>query len=397
MNYEISQNELRQRQQRVLAEVEQLGGKALVLFGSTAIFYLSKFAFIPTERPMSLVLQSDGSSVLFVPRLELEHAEEHASVDRVVSYPEYPSDVHPMQRFVHLLTELGLQSSTLVVDGDGYSSSWGYRGPRLSQALPQAKIIPGGGEIIENLRMIKTPEEIALIRESCRWGNLAHVLLQEYSLPGRTENEISMRATMEATMTMMKTMGKNYRPVSFGGTGASAGFRGQIGPNSAFPHAMNINATLKPGDNLVTGAGARVFGYGSELERTMFVGEPSAEQQRFFDLMVELQDICFAAIKPGHPCSEVDVEMRRFYEEHDLWPYWRHHVGHALGLLGHEAPFLDMGDQTIIQPGMVFSVEPGIFVMGLGGFRHSDTLVVTDTGIELLTYYPRDLASLICG
>ena len=396
MNYEISQNELQQRQQAVLAEVGQRGGAALVLFGSTEIFYLSKFAFIPTERPMSLVIKSDGSSLLFVPRLEHEHAEENAFVGRVVSYPEYPSDVHPMQRFVQLLTELGLANSTLVVDSDGYSSSWGYHGPRLSEALPQAKIVPGR-DIIENLRMIKTPEEIALIRESCRWGNSAHVLLQEYSLLGRTESEISMRASMEATMTMMKTMGKNYRPVSFGGTGASAGFRGQIGPNSAYPHAININATLQVGDNLVTGAGARVFGYGSELERTMFVGEPSAEQRRFFDLMVELQDICFAAIKPGHSCSEVDVEMRRFYEEHDLWPYWRHHVGHALGLLGHEAPFLDIGDQTIIQPGMVFSVEPGIFVMGLGGFRHSDTLVVTETGIELLTYYPRDLASLICG
>ncbi len=396
MNYEISQNELQRRQRAALAEVERRGGSALVLFGSTEIFYMSKFAFIPTERPISLIIRGDGHRTLFVPRLELEHAEEYAAVDRVAAYPEYPSDVHPLLRLVKLLTELGLERSTLVVDSDGYGSPQGYHGSRLSEALPQAKLV-FGKDIIENLRMIKSPEEIDLIRESCRWGNLAHVLLQEYSLPGRTENEVSMRASMEATMTMMKTLGRNYRPVGLGGTGASAGFRGQIGAHSAFPHSMNINAVLRPGDNLATGAGAQVFGYHSELERTMFVGEPSSEQRHFFDLMLQLQDLCFASIKPGQPCAVVDQEMRRFYEEHNLWPYWRHHVGHALGLLGHEAPFFDIGDHTIIHPGMVFSVEPGLFVMGLGGFRHSDTLVVTEAGIEMLTYYPRDLESLICG
>jgi len=86
-----------------------------------------------------------------------------------------------------------------------------------------------------------------------------------------------------------------------------------------------------------------------------------------------------------------------FYEKHSLWDYWRHHTGHALGLLGHEAPFFDVADDTVIKPGMVFSVEPGLYVMGLGGFRHSDTILVTETGIEMLTYYPRDLESLICG
>jgi len=86
----------------------------------------------------------------------------------------------------------------------------------------------------------------------------------------------------------------------------------------------------------------------------------------------------------------------RFFDEHGLMPLWRHHTGHALGLLGHEAPFFDVGDDTIIEPGMIFSVEPGIYVNGLGGFRHSDTLAVTETGIEMLTYYPRGWDNLIC-
>ena len=86
---------------------------------------------------------------------------------------------------------------------------------------------------------------------------------------------------------------------------------------------------------------------------------------------------------------------RAYFDEHDLWPHWRHHTGHAIGLRYHEGPFLDSGDHTEIRPGMVFTVEPGLYSPELGGFRHSDTVLVTDDGIEILTYYPRDLASLI--
>jgi len=113
-----------------------------------------------------------------------------------------------------------------------------------------------------------------------------------------------------------------------------------------------------------------------------------------FDHMVALQDIAFEGIKPGARCSDVDRAVRVYYDEHGLWDYWKHHVGHCIGLRYHEGPFLDIGDDTVIKPGMVFTVEPGLYAAGLGGFRHSDTVAVTETGIEFLTYYPRDLDSL---
>jgi len=192
-------------------------------------------------------------------------------------------------------------------------------------------------------------------------------------------------------------LGKSYSAQSSSRSGASAGFRGQIGANSALPHAITINAVLKKGDVLVTGAGASVAGYGSELERTMFVQEVSEEKKRFFTHMRATQEIAFDAIRPGKKCSDVDKAVRAYFDQHNLWEYWRHHTGHALGLLGHEAPFFDIGDDTVIEPGMVFSVEPGLYVPGLGGFRHSDTIVVTETGIEFVTYYPRELQDLITG
>ena len=88
------------------------------------------------------------------------------------------------------------------------------------------------------------------------------------------------------------------------------------------------------------------------------------------------------------------MAVRAYYEKHDLTDYWRHHTGHAIGSRYHEGPFLDRGDQTELKPGMVFTIEPGLYHPQIGGFRHSDMVVTTEDGIEIMTYYPRDLDSL---
>ena len=126
----------------------------------------------------------------------------------------------------------------------------------------------------------------------------------------------------------------------------------------------------------------------------MVVGEASEEVRSTFDHMLALQETAFEAMRPGARCADVDRAVRAYFEKHDLMPNWKHHSGHAIGLRYHEAPFLDSGDPTVLQPGMVFTVEPGLYVPNLGGFRHSDTVLITDGGIEIMTYYPRDLASL---
>jgi Xaa-Pro aminopeptidase len=110
--------------------------------------------------------------------------------------------------------------------------------------------------------------------------------------------------------------------------------------------------------------------------------------------MLALQETAFSALKPGNHCCDVDRAVRTYYEQNNLMPYWKHHSGHAIGLRYHEGPFLDLGDETVLKPGMVFTVEPGLYVPELGGFRHSDTIVITDDGMDILTYYPRDLDSL---
>jgi Xaa-Pro aminopeptidase len=363
-----------------------------VLFDPHHVSYYTGFAFVPTERPIAFALAAGGRGGMLVPRLEVEHAQANTAVQEVAHYDEYPGERHPLQSLLDLLGALGIDGSALGADEDGYPWVLGYRGPTLSELTgsPPAGI----GDLVEDQMAIKSAAEIALLRESAKWANLAHTLLQRYTRPGLTETEVSQRASSEAAFAMLDAIGPIYRGQSMWFDGAAAGYRGQIGRNAAIPHALAGNIAFREGDVLVTGATAPVWGYHSELERTMVIGAPSGEQKRLFEHMVALQDLALEAIRPGVRCSEVDVVVRAYYEEHGLWGNWRHHVGHAIGLRYHEGPFLDRGDETEIRPGMVFTVEPGLYAAEVGGFRHSDTVAVTEYGIEWLTYYPRDLESL---
>lgn len=379
------------RQQRLVAHLNEQMLSGAVLFDNYYISYYAGFAFIPTERPMAFVINAAGERALFVPRLELELAQSVAQVDRVAHYAEYPSIPHPSEVLTDLLQEMDI-GDTIGVDSDGYPWILGYQGPDLStQTGATVKRIAG---FVEAQMAVKSKAELALIRESCKWGNLAHRLLQKYTKVGITETEVSMRASQEATLALIETMGSLYRAQSMFSPGASAGYRGQIGRNAAIPHALTTNASFLEGDVLVTGAGCAMWGYHSELERTMIVGTPSDEQRHFFQHAKVAQEVAFDAMKAGVKCSAVDQAVRDYYEEHDLMPYWKHHTGHAIGLRYHEGPFLDIGDHTVLEPSMVFTVEPGLYVENMGGFRHSDTVAIAEDGIEMMTYYPRDLESL---
>ena len=163
---------------------------------------------------------------------------------------------------------------------------------------------------------------------------------------------------------------------------------------SAIPHSIATKRPMKEGDVLVTGGGADVGGYSCELERTMILGEPTPKQRRYFEIMLKAQEEAFKAFKPCAKCSSVDEAATKAFVKAGFSKLMRHHTGHGLGLEGHEPPWLDIGSDTVLKPGMVLSCEPGIYEPGFGGFRHSDTVLITEDGAEIVTYYPRDLDSL---
>ncbi len=391
MRLSIPESEIKSRQSKFFSSLQEKGIDGAILFSVTDIFYLTGFNFRPSERPIAFFIDPRENTHLLIPHLEKEHAEEYAYVQNVHYYPEYPGLRHPMDYLKKSLMDAGFQNKVIGLDIEGYSSPKGYQGSKVRDLIDAQQFISIKGWV-EGFRQIKSNNEIELIKESCRWGNLAHRLLHKYSKVGLSEIEISGRATLEATTTMIETLGKEFLPY---GEPTHAFYRGQIGQHSYFPHSQTQNLILKKGDNVVSQSESTVWGYRSELERTMFVGEVSKEQEKYYRLVQQAQKIAVDSIKPGQPFSFVEKNVRDFYKENNVEHLTRHHTGHNIGLLNHEAPFFDLGDERVMQPGMVATVEPALYVENIGGFRNSDTILITDDGFEFLTYYPRDLESLI--
>jgi Xaa-Pro dipeptidase len=386
----IPDEEYAARREAVLAGMDAAGIESLVIFYPARIAYLTGFHHVPTERPIVLLLGPEDYWGLVVPAVEKEHAESVPGIESVEVYFEYPGDRHPMHRVVEVLRSEGVDPRRVGADHDGVVPHWGYRGPRLSDLLEAQPV--DAEMLVESLRRIKSGNELACIQFSCERACRAHRRMQDRIKPGLTEMECYQPALVESLGEMIHEL-PGWRPRGFDGTGLTAMFVG--GRSTAMPHGFVQGHGIAAGDVLVSGASADVDGYLSELERTMIVGEPTPAQAEAFQAMLALQARAIEQLRPGAQVSDVELEVlklaRELGHEQDL----RHHVGHSIGLEGHEAPFLDRGDDAICEEGMVFTVEPGIYVPALGGFRHSDTVCVTAEGSRVMTQYPSKLEELV--
>jgi Xaa-Pro dipeptidase len=387
----IPAGEFESRRERLLRHAVDRGLSGVVLFDQHYIRYFANLGFLATERPVAFIAGVAGDLAVFVPEFEVERVRAETDYDRVESYREYPGREHPMRILARVLVDLGIRDA-IGADQNGYPGILGYAGPSLSD-VTGASVTLLSAEI-EQMLVRKSEAELALIRESARWCGEAHRLLQQYTRPGATEADVSLRVAHDATLAMLDALGDSFGGQLASSDGVSAGYRGQIGRRSAWAHAIAHNIEFAAGDVLVSETAAPVWGYNAELERAMVIGTPTGEMRRLFDHTVAAQQVAFDALRPGVTCADVDRAVLAYFEANDLLPYWRQHTGHAIGLRNHEAPFLDVGDETVVEPGMVFTIEPGLYDEAVGGFRHSDTVAVTPDGIEILTAYPRDLESL---
>ena len=383
--------ELEARRDTLLQHIRSHELTGYVLFDESYIQYFTSFGFLATERPVAFVANASGDMAVFVPEFEVERVRAETEFERVESYPEYPGIEHPMIILGRVLLDMGITGQA-GADQNGYPGILGYEGPALSEVSGHP-VLPLA-QFIEGLMVRKSEAELGLIRESARWCEHAHRLLQQYTRPGATEAEASLRAGHEATLAMLETLGTAYGGQQASSDGVSAGYRGQIGLRSSWAHAVAHNIEFQVGDVLVTETSAPIWGYNAELERAMIIGPPTDEMRRLFDHTVAAQQVAFDSLRPGVTCADVDNAVLGYFEANDLLPYWKQHTGHAIGLRNHEAPFLDVGDHTQIEPGMVFTIEPGLYASEIGGFRHSDTVAVTPDGIDILTSYPSDIESL---
>ncbi|MFP8957215.1 M24 family metallopeptidase [Natrialbaceae archaeon A-CW3] len=397
MSTALPEREFDDRLERVRNRIAESGADAGVWFGATSIEYLTGFDHIQTERPVVLVVTEDRIEIT-VPRLEVERVEPNPRIDAVHHYRDYPGGA-PIDVATSMLEGLGVES--IAADAEGAPGTMGYQGPTLAEAADTELEVETQGWV-SRMRWEKTDAEIDLIRESAKWANLGHRYLAEYTTVGEHPATVSQRASMEASRAMLDTLGDRYVARTRGSGPVHAGYI--TGPQTKLPHGHTANRRLEEGDVLVTGASANVDGYHSELERTMFLGEPTDEQVHYFELMLEAQTIAIDALGPGVSIAHVDDVVDSYFEEQGIADLAQHHVGHNIGMAGHEPPYIDRGwddycerecttydaDDAVMRPGHVWTIEPGIYT-DTAGYRHSDTIAITDDGIEWLTYFPRDL------
>jgi len=239
--------------------------------------------------------------------------------------------------------------------------------------------------LVERLRMIKDPFEIQVLRDAA--ARLEAVVDQSFPAlrAGAVERDVAgaiERALREA----------GYERPAFDTIVAS-------GPNSALPHHRAASRKLAPGDLVVLDFGGVLDGYCCDLTRMASVGTPSPEARRLYDAVRDAHRAAIAAVKPGRPASEVDAAARDVLQGHGLGDAFGHGTGHGLGLDVHEEPRVGRrrtdAPDPILEPGMVFTIEPGAYLAGFGGVRIEDDVLVTETACEVLTSVPRDLR--VCG
>lgn len=343
--------------------------EAAFLTQPATIAYLTGFRAETMERLMALAISAGEVAVLILPSIEEEPAKAAASGVEVLPWRD-GDDPYALVGEV-----LGTRPARLAVETDHLTLA-GHR--RLEERV-RAKALVDATPVLRDLRLRKTPREIALLEEAARITDQVTGSALANARGGMTEVEIG-RLIDDA--------------IQAAGAQLSFGTLVQAGAASADPHHRPAAARLRPGDLLLLDFGAAVGGYCADTTRTVSCGMPSAEQRRIFDLVLHAHDEALAAVRPGATTGAIDEAARRVIREGGHAEHFFHRVGHGLGLDEHEAPSLDPGSTLVVEPGMVFTIEPGIYIPGWGGVRIEDDVVVTDAGCRLLTRAARELVPL---
>ncbi|MBA4494961.1 M24 family metallopeptidase [Paenactinomyces guangxiensis] len=232
-------------------------------------------------------------------------------------------------------------------------------------------------DIVEELRMIKDEEELSVIRDAALIADRAFYQIIQEIKPGMKEKDVALRLEI-----LMREMGASSS--SFDIIVAS-------GLRSALPHGTASDKVLEKGDLVTMDFGAYYQGYASDITRTIMLGQPNEKQKEIYDVVLEAQKCCIAQIRPGITGREADGVARDYITKHGYGDSFGHGTGHGLGLEVHEAPRLSIHGNTVLAPGMVVTVEPGIYLPELGGVRIEDDVLITESGCEVLTHANKEL------
>ena len=344
----------------------------IALVPGTNMTYFTGLHFHLSERPViALYRPSDESLSFIIPDFEVSKLRTDTDIEARV-FPWADKDGYETA-FKQAAEALNLGNATLGVDGMIMRV---FEMLAFQGAASSGKIKNLGQELL-TIRIHKTPEEIEAMRQAIKLSEKALDKLLAWVEPGMTERAIAMRLSEE--LTKAGSQGNAFGPIVL------------TGPKSALPHGNPDDRVLGADEYLLIDFGGRYHDYPADITRTFCLGEPTDEMQKIYDIVLRSNEAARAISKPGVTVGEIDKAARDVITEAGYGAYFIHRTGHGLGLDGHELPQIREGDDQQLEPGMVFTIEPGIYLPALGGVRIEDNVVVTEDGIDILTSYPREL------
>ena len=359
----------RDRIARARAEASAQGLGALVVPPSPDLAYLAGYEPMPLERPTLLVLRPDDDPVLLVPVLEEPLA--RASIDADVGFVPWSDGDDPYEAAARLLPRGGS-----VAVGDRL---WGVHLLGLQRAAPDVSFVSASG-VLGRLRAVKDEDELAALRRAARGADETFRRVCEMPFVGRREEEIA--ADLAALLVDHGHERADFTIVA-------------SGPNGASPHHEPGGRTILPRDAVVLDFGGELGGYFSDTSRTVVVEDEPEGFRAVYDVVRAAQDAAIARVAPGVEIQAVDRAARAVIETAGYGERFLHRTGHGIGREVHEPPYAVEGDETPLEPGMTFSVEPGVYLEGRFGVRIEDIVAVTDTGVERLNRSTRDV-QVVC-
>ena len=252
----------------------------------------------------------------------------------------------------------------------------------LKEELGKISMVQAGA-VVDELRQIKTLEEIEQIRKCAAAAEAALEHVKPFLVPGIRERDIEAELEYH-----VKTLG--FEKMSFPTIVA-------FGPRGSLPHAYPTNRRLAEGEPILIDWGVSGDGYVCDLTRVLFHNKIRARLKRIYGVVLGAQQRAIRAIRPGVPAKKVDAAARNHIAKHGFGRRFGHSVGHGIGLKVHELPYISGNSETILRKGMVFTVEPGIYLPGVGGVRIEDDVLVTASGCEVLTCAPKKFSDIIIG
>lgn len=363
---------LESRRSRIIELMKAQGVKAVVLSPSMNMLYITGFNTFPGERLLVSILDLDGEMIFVAPKMYEQEIKEKGVFDRILTWDDSQD---PEKILDGICREKGYTGSTVAIE----DTMWFNAFDKINSSFKGARFIKASG-LVGELRKHKAPDEAEKMRESSRLAEKALGVVIPQIRAGM--KEIQVRELLEAEMKNQGLDSPSFETIIGSGT------------NSALPHYTAGEKVLNEGDSIVIDFGGMYKGYCSDMTRTVVLGKATAEYMEVYEAVKGGQMAAVNAVKPGMKASDIDAAARDYITEKGYGDYFIHRTGHGIGMEVHEEPYISNISEAILQPGMVFSIEPGIYLPGKFGVRIEDLVMVTENGVEVLNKFTKELLEI---